>query len=170
MIKLRNMATAYLMSGSEILLMKRAAGRKLAPGLWAGVGGHLEPEELNNPMEACLREIYEETGITQEQLTDIKLKYIVLRRYKDEIRIQYIYFGQSRTKKVINTEEGELFWINRDKLFERVFTATNKIVLQHYMEFEDETKDVLVGTVSAKDDSPVMNWCPLKDWEISLKE
>ena len=80
MIKLRNMATAYLMSGSEILLMKRAAERKLAPGLWAGVGGHLEPDELNNPMEACLREIYEETGITQEQLTDIKLKYIVVRR------------------------------------------------------------------------------------------
>ncbi|QHQ60211.1 NUDIX domain-containing protein [Anaerocolumna sedimenticola] len=66
MIKLRNMATAYLMNRNEFLLMKRAAGRNLAPGLWAGVGGHLEPEELNSPKEACLREIYEETGITQE--------------------------------------------------------------------------------------------------------
>ncbi len=78
--------------------------------------------------------------------------------------------GQCKTKKVMDTEEGELFWITRDKLFEREFTATNKIVLQHYMEFEDEIKDVLVGTVSADDDNPVMNWCLLQDWEISLEE
>lgn len=28
------------------------------------VGGHLEPHEINNPSGACLREIEEETGLT----------------------------------------------------------------------------------------------------------
>ena len=165
MIKLRNMATAYLINENEFLLMKRADNKKLAPGLWSGVGGHLEPEELNNPLEACLREIYEETGITREQLIDLKLKYIVLRKRKEEIRIQYIYFATSKTKQFVNSEEGELFWIAKEELFEREFTATNQIVLSHYIEFGDKINDILVGTASADGDSPVINWCLLQDWE-----
>ncbi len=154
------------MNNEEFLLMKRSINRKFAPGIWAGVGGHLEPNEINRPQEACLREIFEETGIKEEDLENLKLKYIVLRRSKDEIRIQYVYFAYSKIRNVIQTDEGELFWINKEELFERDLSTTTKEILKHYIEYGYNTYDVLVGTVSAKDNQPIMNWIPVQDWEV----
>jgi 8-oxo-dGTP diphosphatase len=135
------------------------------PGIWAGVGGHLEPEEINNPETACLREIYEETGLTNSQLSDLRLKYILLRQSKDEIRVQYVYFAKTTTRQVKPSEEGDLYWINRDELFERDFSATTVFVLKHYLVYEDSITEVLVGTVSEEHNKPVINWATLKDWE-----
>ena len=165
MIKLRSMSVAFLMNEQDFLLMKRSAGRKLMPGIWAGVGGHLEKEEINNPETACLREIYEETGITKKQLSDLTLKYILLRQSRDEIRIQYVYFAKTTTRRVKSTEEGELYWIKRRELFDRDFSATTGFVLKHYLEYEDSITQVLVGTISVEHNNPVINWSTLKDWE-----
>lgn len=165
MIKLRSMSVAFLMNEQDLLLIKRSAGRKLLPGIWAGVGGHLEPEEINNPETACLREIYEETGLTNSQLSELRLKYILLRQSKDEIRVQYVYFAKTTTRQVKPSEEGDLYWINRDELFERDFSATTVFVLKHYLVYEDSITEVLVGTVREEHIKPVINWSILKDWE-----
>lgn len=165
MIKLRTIATAYLMNNEDFLLMKRSMNKKFAHGIWAGVGGHIEPHEINKPEEACLREIFEETGIEEKDIENLNLKYIVLRRSKDEIRIQYVYIGVSKTRNVSQTDEGELFWINRNELFERELSATTRSTLKHYLEFKDDFKDILVGTVRAENNHPIMNWCPVQDWE-----
>jgi 8-oxo-dGTP diphosphatase len=67
---LRMLSTALLInSKDELLMMKRSLNRTLSPGLWAAVGGHLEPHELNHPRAACLREIAEETGIGHADIT-----------------------------------------------------------------------------------------------------
>lgn len=164
MIKLRTTSTAYLMN-NNFLLMKRAVNRKFAPGIWAGVGGHLEPHEINNPEAACLREIFEETGIEEKDLKNLELKYIILRRAKDEIKIQYVYFANSMTRNTIQTDEGELFWIKKEDLFARDLSATTRETLKHYISYEDNSGDILVGTVSEEDNLPVMNWVPVQDWE-----
>ena len=46
MITLRNGVAAFLQNGGNYLLMKRADNRKTAPGVWSGVGGHIEPHEI----------------------------------------------------------------------------------------------------------------------------
>ena len=165
MIKLRTTAAAYLKNGEDYLLMRRSMERKFAPGIWAGVGGHLEPDEINSPEEACLREIFEETQISKSNIHNLKLKYIILRRSKDEIRIQYIYFGETSTRHFVNTDEGELFWISKEALLNRELSATTRMTFEHYFEYGGKTEDVLVGTVSAINHRPVMNWNPVQDWE-----
>lgn len=165
MITLRSMTTAYLQNENDFLLMKRAANRKFAPGIWAGVGGHIEKEEINQPGDACLREIYEETGIPAEMIDDLQLRYIILRRSKDEIRLQYVYFAKTTTRQVIYTDEGELFWIPKDKLLDRELSATTKETLRHYSQLGEKMSDVLVGTVSAEKNIPIVNWSPVQDWE-----
>lgn len=165
MIKLRSMATAFLTNNGDFLLMKRAVNRKFAPGIWAGVGGHLEADEINDPRKACIREIYEETGICEKDLVDLKLKYIIMRRSRDEIRIQYVYLAKTTIRQVVNTDEGELFWINKDELFDRELSATSRMTLKHYLENGEKTIDILVGTVSAASNRPIMNWNPVQDWE-----
>lgn len=166
MIKLRTMATAFLTNSEDFLLMKRSMERKFGPGLWAGVGGHLEPREINDPRSACLREICEETSISENNILDLKLRYIILRRSKDEIRISYVYFGQTNVREFKNTDEGELFWISKNELFSRKFSIMNEMVLKHYLGSVDKVnQEVMVGTLNSVDGQPVMNWSAVQDWE-----
>lgn len=153
------------MNEEDFLLMQRSVHRKFAPGIWAGVGGHLEPHEINNPEEACLREVYEETKIQKKDLENLKLKYIILRRSKNEIRIQYVYFANSKTRSISQTDEGKLFWINKNDLFDRDLSTTARETLKHYKTYGDSIEDILVGVVSVELNKPIMNWVPVQDWE-----
>ena len=58
-------ASVVLFRGSEILVMKRAGG--FSAGGWFFPGGHVEPGE--RPIDACARELFEETGIAVEPST-----------------------------------------------------------------------------------------------------
>jgi 8-oxo-dGTP diphosphatase len=63
------MTGAYLYNENKILMLKRSKERTLASNLWTGIdGGHIEANEYNNPKLACLREIYEETGIKSNEI------------------------------------------------------------------------------------------------------
>ena len=76
-INLRVLSGAFIIEGNDYLMMKRADNRRIAPGMWGGVGGHAEPNEVNNPKLTCLREIYEESGIEEKDLKKLDLRYIV---------------------------------------------------------------------------------------------
>lgn len=71
------MATAYLFHESKVLMIRKKGNRFLDFDFWSGIGGHMEPEELNDPGRACLREIGEETGLTEGDLADLRLRYIL---------------------------------------------------------------------------------------------
>ena len=67
----RLVAGALLSCGNQVLMMKRSEHKALAPGVWSCIGGHLEPDEINTPSQACLREIWEETGIAPERIHNL---------------------------------------------------------------------------------------------------
>ena len=124
MISLRNGVAAFLYNNGNYLLMRRADNREIAPGVWSGVGGHLEPNEINDPLAACYREIEEESGISSDKITSLELFYIITRRSKDEIRQSYIYFGDTSESDLVQTDEGKLFWIPCNELLKREYTKT----------------------------------------------
>ncbi len=165
MIRLRQMAAAFLFNGDDLLLMKRADTRELAPGLWAPVGGHLEPAELNDPAAACLREIGEETGLDRAALTDFRLRYVINRLKGEEIRLQYIYFGRTLTREVATTREGELHWIPRELVFRRELAAVSRLLLEHYFTVGRFDGKIYVGTMAASGREPKVDWAELADWE-----
>ena len=78
---------------------------------WGGIGGHMEPNELNSPIEASFREIEEETGFKTDDIKNFRLKYILLEKNSGEIRQQYVYFGETKHMNFIPSDEGELFWV-----------------------------------------------------------
>jgi 8-oxo-dGTP diphosphatase len=92
--------------------MKRSADKKYSPGMWAGVGGHMEPNEVGKPKTACLREIEEETGITEKQIASLKLRYFALLQSGEELHEVYYFIGELTEKPaLIQTDEGGLFWV-----------------------------------------------------------
>lgn len=133
MITLKSVASAILVNGDDVLLMKRALTKTLSPGHWAPVGGHIEPHEFTEPETACLREIFEETGIPPEAVRDFTLRYIHMRREGDRIGQQYVFVGRTDERNLIDTDEGELFWIPRDRLFDREFPIGTEAMLRDWL-------------------------------------
>lgn len=167
MIQLRNVCTAFLKNGDDYLLMRRSDNRKIAPGYWYGVGGHLEPDEINQPHLACLREIFEETGIRESEIEGLQMKYIVLRRSHDEIVVNHFFFGQARTRTVIDSDEGTLSWVAEGEVLNRRFVETIRLTLVHYLDQGRQSDDVLVGVVDSEPAS-VIRWQPLHDWAEAI--
>jgi 8-oxo-dGTP diphosphatase len=166
MLRARVMATAFLFNKQNILLMKRAKTRLLAPGVWAGVGGHLEQGELNTPMEACCREILEETGITREELDSLELKYITIRlKVKEELRIQYVYFGTTHKVELEPCDEGELHWIPKEEWSHREMHPTTRFIMEHYFSIGIHENAIYTGTLYEREGKPAMQWSRLEDWE-----
>jgi len=165
MITLRNGVAAFLHNNGKYLLMKRAETRSIAPGVWSGVGGHIEPDELNEPLTACYREIKEETGITRDKIASLDLLYIITRRSKDEIRQSYIYFGETKQNEIIQTDEGELFWISETELLNREYTKTFAAMLEHYTKRNPNDRFVNVGVAENDNGKLKMNWARCEDFE-----
>ena len=165
MITLRNSVTAFLRNNDKYLLMKRAANRKIAPGVWSGVGGHIEPQEISDPISACYREIEEESGIKKSQIETLDLQYIITRRSKDEIRQSYIYFGETLQTDVKQTDEGILFWISENDLLNREYTKTFAAMLEHYKKRSYNDLAVYVGVAENDNGKLRMNWSRCEDFE-----
>jgi 8-oxo-dGTP diphosphatase len=165
LITLRSFATAFLRNNGRILLMKRADNRVFLPGIWCGVGGHMEPGEINNPYAACIREIREETGITASGIDPLELLYIIIRRSANEIRQNYIYFGETPQTEVIQTDEGQLFWIPEEELLNRRFSATFTAMLAHYTQRGEDDRAVYVGTAENDNGKLSMSWARCEDFD-----
>lgn len=108
----------YLMKGGDVLFMVKGATEKnitnMNVGKYLGVGGHLEATE--SPWECAIREIYEETGISQSQIKDMKLKGVVtfINDVCDD-EIMYVYTGEYIGNKDPcpgKCDEGILKWVS----------------------------------------------------------
>lgn len=95
-------------SEDRVLLLKGANTKRLWPGLYNGIGGHIERGE--DIFEAASRELLEETGIA-----GIDLAYCA--HISVDVSDQYgvsifVFKGQYTGDHLINSSEGELHWVS----------------------------------------------------------
>ena len=129
----RVFAGAFLRCGDEVLLMKRSETKKIAPGLWAGVGGHLEPHEIHSPITACLREIEEETGILPAQIERLDLRYFALCKSETLDSVYYFTGVLSEKPTLRETDEGSLHWVDVTAGADYQMTAHTKAMYLHWI-------------------------------------
>jgi 8-oxo-dGTP diphosphatase len=169
-MKLRLLSTAVLFNENDLLMMKRSPNRTLSPGMWAAVGGHVEPYEIADPRAACLREIEEETGLPESDIRDLTLRYILIRLRGSEVRQQFVYFGRTAGRALGETTEGELHWIPLEQVSDRNIPYIYRAVLEHYFR-NGPAPHVWVATAGQEDTdakgSPAMHWAPLIDPEVN---
>jgi 8-oxo-dGTP pyrophosphatase MutT (NUDIX family) len=60
-----NIVTAILQHGEKILILKRSKKVRTMRMMWAGISGYIEDE---TPLERALKEIKEETGLTNDSV------------------------------------------------------------------------------------------------------
>ena len=131
--KLRNMTSIYLFRGQEVLLLFRQ-GSRVVNDVWLGTaGGHFEEFELNEAKACVLRELKEEVGVEESQLSNLTLKYVTLRNIKGEIRQNYYFFAELDQDISLESNEGILKWFQVYEIGNLDMPFTSKYVINHYL-------------------------------------
>ncbi len=158
---LRSMTALYLTRGGRILLLYRVGSRVVADSYTGAAGGHMEGEEIRSARRCVLREMQEETGLTENALTDLSLRYVTLRLKNGEIRQNYYFFaGLKDGFDPAGSNEGRLKWFDLSELPELPMPVSAKHMILHWLDTGRFTKTLYAG-VTAPDG---MVFTPLEEF------
>ena len=147
-MKFRNMTSVYLRRDGRLLLLHRVGSRVVGTSWIGTAGGHFEPEELNDPRACMLRELREETGLTEADLENLALRYVTLRLKNGEVRQNYYFFADLRPDVgAVSSNEGELHWFAPEELAGLDMPHSARYMIEHYLA-EGQFTDELYGVIS----------------------
>lgn len=151
--KLRNMTSIYLYNNDEFLLLSRVGSRVVKNNAYIGTsGGHFEEDELNDARKCIIRELNEETGLTLNDIEDLKLKYVTLRLKKGEIRQNYYFFAKLKdSNTTIDSNEGKLKWFKSDEIKNLDMPHTAKYVIEHYINNDEKNSEDIYGGIAVEE-------------------
>ncbi len=122
----------FISHGDDILLLKRGEDRRVYPGRYNGVGGHVERHE--DPLNGAIREMHEETGL---EVKNVRFRGTIHVDAGDANGILVFVFSAQATSRVfIDCDEGTLEWIPRDRILELPLVEDLPILIP--LLFEDE--------------------------------
>jgi 8-oxo-dGTP pyrophosphatase MutT (NUDIX family) len=121
-------ANIFIKRDNKYLVLKRSEHKKYAPNVIHPVGGKLDQNE--NPFQAAVREAKEETGIS---VANLRLRAVLLeiKPLSDEPYnwVIYHFIGDYESGDLIETEEGELLWLNADEIKDsQLFPSVHNII------------------------------------------
>lgn len=131
--RLRCMTGIYLTYRGEFFLLYRQGGSVVSDCYTGTAGGHFEPQELNDARACVLRELYEETGLTEEDIHDLRMRYITLRLKNGEIRQNYYFFAELNAPVELKSCEGEIRRFSREELSALPMPESAHQMLMHYL-------------------------------------
>lgn len=148
----RIMVSAFLSCQNKMLLIHRGLHKEIAPGLWSCIGGHMEPEEMYNPLLTCCREIEEETGITKDKIQNLELRYIATRYTGEEIRMGYYFVGETCCECALPAcDEGSLHWVDKAEIPEKPMSFTIREITMHHLA-NPESRSIFLCGVNREND------------------
>jgi len=108
-----NIVTVFLENDKKILILKRSQKVKTMKTKWGGISGYIEQEE---PVKRALKEIAEETGLKNKNVTLLRIgePLEAVESGKPEITwIVHPFLFSSNTDQIrIDWEHDEYRWIN----------------------------------------------------------
>jgi 8-oxo-dGTP diphosphatase len=108
-----NIVTVFLEHDKKILILKRSQKVKTMKTKWGGISGYIEQEE---PVKRALKEIAEETGLKNKNVTLLRIGEPLEAVESDKPEITWIvhpFLFSSDTDQIrIDWEHDEYRWIN----------------------------------------------------------
>jgi 8-oxo-dGTP diphosphatase len=99
---------SFVLHGEDVLLMKRGAHKRVFPGMYNGLGGHIERDE--DVLTSARREIQEESGLT---VSDLRLRGVHQIDTGEQTGILlFIFTAKSDSRTVVACDEGTLEWVS----------------------------------------------------------
>ena len=116
--------------GRYLMLYRNKKENDQSEGKYLGVGGKMIEGE--SPDECARREILEETGFTVEDLTLRGVVTFLSDCYEDEI--MFLYSAEQFTGDLRECDEGELSWVDADKVLSLPAWEGDKYFLKPLLE------------------------------------
>lgn len=112
--------------GKYLMLHRTKKKNDINKDKWIGVGGKFEPEE--SPEECIVREVKEETGLN---LKTYKLRGVITYIATNwETEYTYVFTSNEFTGDIIECNEGDLEWVNKDEITNLKLWEGDKIFLE----------------------------------------
>jgi 8-oxo-dGTP diphosphatase len=129
---------------SKIVLLKRSSTKKFAPGMYTGIGGKVEENET--VLESAYRELLEESGINNIQLTEFAKVFI------DESEELVYFWGIYTPTNVPETNEGKLEWVPIKTILDKDIIPTTKEMINKWQtqNFSIQPFELHVKTISSE--------------------
>ena len=112
--------TSFLNNNNKILILKRSQQVRSMKGLWSGVSGIIENNEI--PVKRAKIEIFEEVGIKEQDIELIKSGNeisVESPQYKNHQWIIFPFLFQTEISDIkLNWENSEFRWIHVNELKE----------------------------------------------------
>ncbi len=108
---MKRTASAWIVRGGRVLLERRSADARIAPGAWDTPGGHIEAGET--PAEALARELEEELGIRPLcfELLAVQQERLRVRGARRAVRYEHHVYEVTRWSGRARAREGQqLCW------------------------------------------------------------
>jgi 8-oxo-dGTP diphosphatase len=102
----------FILNEDLVLLQKGSETKKIFPGFFNGIGGHIERGET--PLEGARRELHEETGLSCEDLRLTGTIHIDVNEQQGILL--FVFYGSQVTGTITGSSEGELHWIYRSEI------------------------------------------------------
>ena len=119
--------------GKYLMLHRVKKEHDINKDKWIGIGGHFEKDE--SPEECLTREVMEETGCTLEHAS---LRGIVTFVSGDGVtEYMFLYTASGLTGELIDCDEGDLEWIDKDAVYDLELWEGDKIFFRLLEERDD---------------------------------
>jgi 8-oxo-dGTP diphosphatase len=104
----------FITHGADVLLLKRGEHKRIYPGRYNGVGGHIERDE--DALTGAIREMQEETGL---DVKNVRFCGHIHVDSGDQNGIMvFVFSAEAESRDFKDSEEGTLAWIPREALEE----------------------------------------------------
>lgn len=125
----------YIEKDNQYLMLHRVKKEKdVNKDKWIGVGGHFEPEE--SPEECLLREVKEETGLTLTSWIFCGIVTFVATQW-DTVEYMCLYKADGFTGELTDCNEGNLVWVDKNKVYDLPIWEGDKIFFRLMEEREE---------------------------------
>lgn len=131
-----------LFAGDRCLLLERSSDRARLPGFWTGIGGRVEPHELNRLAEAARRELAEETAVPLDSLPTIVLRRVLLQHRPTSAELTVLLYFTGELPEPIPLPpgpEGVFHWVNTSTLETLPLADNARLVLPYLV--TDQVRD-----------------------------
>ena len=114
-----NIVTSFIIDDDKILILKRSEKVKSMKGLWAGVSGIIEKNDVT-PLDRAKTEIFEETGINEDEielLKSVEQIKIESAQYRDHVWNIFPFLFKANNPKIkLNWENSDYSWIKPNQI------------------------------------------------------
>lgn len=102
----------FITHGDDILLIKRSEHRRVYPGMYNGVGGHIERDE--DPQTGAIREMQEETGLDVQNVRFCGVIHVDAGEAAGIL--VFVFTAEAASRDFAPCDEGTLEWVTRDEI------------------------------------------------------